>query len=393
MTTTLPPGVEIHGKQIRVYFPYDGDKCREPVPGDPTDSEAIKYAGNLVASVRHEIRAGAFDYAKYFPNSKRLKENRLEHYLDIWLDIKKNQTADSTYKGYAGIVERYIRPKWGLRQANQIDYIDIEHWISDELSPLASKTIKETIALLSQTYQLYQKRNPGAHNPTQGVKVRLPDRPDPEVWTREEIDTILSTPAHGGHVQELNLITFMLWAGPRVSEAIALAWEDVDLDAGVIYFKRARVRGPFKATKTRRSTREVELLQPALDALRDQYNRTAGQDPVTIEVTERDNRTIRTEKVRFVFHNSNTGQVHNSDSTLRDSFFKSQLKDAEVRYLGPGQCRHTFASQMLSAEMPLEWIAKQMGHASTAMLHKHYSKWIKADAYDMVARANERLKL
>ncbi|MEJ1398479.1 MAG: site-specific integrase, partial [Candidatus Sedimenticola sp. (ex Thyasira tokunagai)] len=210
---------------------------------------------------------------------------------------------------------------------------------------------------------------------------------------RKEIDTILATPAHGGHEQELNLITFMLWAGPRVSEAIALAWEDVDLDAGVIYFRRARVRGPFKATKTRRSTREVELLRPALDALRDQYSRTAGQDPVTIEVTERDNRTIRTEKVRFVFHNSNTGQVHNSDSTLRDSFFKSHLKDAEVRYLGPGQCRHTFACQMLSAEMPLEWIAKQMGHASTAMLHKHYSKWIKADAYDMVARANERLKL
>ena len=389
----MPKGVEIHRSRLRVYFTYNKEKCREPLPGlDPT-AENIAYAERVAAQINHEIRAGTFDYSHYFPNSRRLNDSRLNHYLDIWLDIKKHQTADSTYKGYSGIVERYIRPKWGHRQADQIDYIDIEHWISNELNIYASKTLKETVAILSQVYDLYKKRNPGAHNPTQGVKIRLPDHPDPEVWTRDEIDSITSAPAYNGHRQELNLITFMLWAGPRVSEAIALAWEDVDLDAGVIYFKRARVRGPFKATKTRRSTREVELLAPALAALQDQYNRTAKNEPVTIYVKERDNRTIRTEHVRFVFHNSNTDQVHNSDSTLRDSFFKSHLAEAGVRYLGPGQCRHTFASQMLSAEMPLEWIAKQLGHSSTAMLHKHYSIWIKSDAMDMVARANKRLKL
>jgi len=386
----MPNGIEIHGKTLRVYFTHEGNKCREPLNLAPTP-ENVAYAERMVAQVRHEIRAGTFNYSRYFPDSKRLKENTLDHYIDIWLDIKKQRTADSTYKGYAGIVERYIRPKFGIRQANQVDYINIEEWISNELAPLASKTIKETIALLSQVYILYQKRNPGAHNPTTGISVRLPDMPDPDVWTRKEIDTILSTPPHNGHQQELNLITFMFWAGPRVSEAIALAWEDIDLEAGVVYFKRARVRGPFKSTKTRRSTREVELLHPALQSIKNQHRLTAHLPPVTIQVKERDNRTIRTEKVRFVFHNSNTNQVHNSDSTLRDSFFKSQLEKAGVRYLGPGQCRHTFASQMLSAEMPIDWVAKQLGHGSTAMLHKHYSKWIKADAYDIVARANQRL--
>ncbi len=385
-------GVEIHGKKLRIYFPYEGEKCREPLDLEPTP-ENLTYAENMVKMIRHEIRASSFIYSKYFPNSKRLVKNRLNHYLDIWLEIKKERTADSTFNGYKGMVERYIRPKFGRRQANQIDYIDIERWMSNELQPLASKTIKETLAILSQVYSLYQKRNASAHNPTTGITVRLPDRPDPEVWTREEIDKILSTPAYNGNVQELDLIKFMMWTGPRVSEAIALTWEDVDLDAGTVVFRRARVRGPFKATKTRRSTREVELLRPALEALQDQHQRTASLPPVSIQVKERDNRTFRTEKVRFVFMNSFTGNAHNSDTTLRDGFLKSHLKSAGVRYLGIGQCRHTFASQMLSAEMPLDWIAKQLGHSSTAMIHKHYSKWIKADAYDMVARANERLKL
>lgn len=385
----LPPGVEIHGKRVRVYFPYDGQKCREPLPGEPTP-DTIAYAGRLVELIRHEINTGTFNYARHFPNSKRLKENTLNHYLDIWLEIKKQRTAASTYNGYEGMVQRYIKPKFGHRQADQVDYIDIENWISNDLDKLASKTIKETLAILSQVYDLYQKRNPGSHNPTTGINIRLPDMPDPEVWNRSEIDAILTTAPAVNMAQELNLFKFMLWTGPRVSEAIALAWEDVDLSAGVVHFKRARVRGPFKATKTRRSTREVELLGPALEALKAQQKLTAKLPPVSIDVTERDNRTIRTEKVRFVFHNSNTDRIHCSDRTLREAWI-AHLKKAGVRYLGLGQCRHTFASQMLSIEMPLEWVAKQLGHSSTAMLHKHYSKWIKADAYDMVARANKRL--
>lgn len=36
----------------------------------------------------------------------------------------------------------------------------------------------------------------------------------------------------------------MIWAGPRVSEAISLAWEDVaDLGKGIVRFQRSQVRG------------------------------------------------------------------------------------------------------------------------------------------------------
>lgn len=54
--------------------------------------------------------------------------------------------------------------------------------------------------------------------------------------------------------QEINLSQYMIWSGPRVSEAIALAWEDVDLAAGSVEIRRARVAGQYKVTKTRRST-------------------------------------------------------------------------------------------------------------------------------------------
>lgn len=102
-------------------------------------------------------------------------------------------------------------------------------------------------------------------------------------------------------MQKLNLTEFMIWSGPRWSEACLLAWEDVDLKTGTVQFRRAAVRRKVKATKTRRSTRKVELLKPAWEALRRQHKLTGGQKPIEVMVVGRDNRMIKRETIRPVF--------------------------------------------------------------------------------------------
>lgn len=78
-----------------------------------------------------------------------------------------------------------------------------------------------------------------------------------------------------------------------MSETIALAWEDVDLKQGTVIFRRSKVRGAYRVTKTRRSMRKVRLLEPAWDASRkiDALNR--NKKPETVDIVERDNKTVR----------------------------------------------------------------------------------------------------
>jgi len=38
--------------------------------------------------------------------------------------------------------------------------------------------------------------------------------------------------------------------------------------------------------------------------------------------------------------------------------------------------RSTYASQLLSRGIPLKWISRQLGHASTAMTERRYARWI-----------------
>jgi integrase len=240
-------------------------------------------------------------------------------------------------------------------------------------------------------YALYQTRNRNAWDPTRGVRIRLPDGDAPDPFTRDEIDAILRQPTR--MTQELNLIQFMIWAGPRVSEAIALAWEDVDLEAGVLRFRRARVRSEWKVTKTKRSTRVVELLSPALAALKAQEAITKDLNPIAVEVTERDNRTKRIERIRPVFLKTNTGKPHPTDFGLRARFFNTHLDRAGVRQRGPGQCRHTFVSQCLTAGVDIKWLCDQVGHTTPAMIYKTYGKWLRQDAKDTVARVERLLGL
>ena len=121
--------------------------------------------------------------------------------------------------------------------------------------------------------------------------------------------------------------------------------------------------------KTRGSVREVELLQSAIDAIKEQKANSYLIPAIEIRVTQEDNRTVRTEQWRPVWRNSLYGNAHNSDGAVRDRFWKHHLVLSKVRYRGPNHARHTFASQLLSTGMiSKDWIAQQMGHTSTKML-------------------------
>ena len=377
----MQKGVEIRKKSVRVYFYWQGQLCREPV-GPPTEKN-IQHAERLAQIIRYELDSDTFDYARHFPESPRVQQTTFGYYLDLLLSIKQSQLAYSSYRGDESKARVHIRPKWGAAQIEKIDHIHLQEWIQQDLAKLHNKTVREVVSIMRQTFDLYSTRNKRLWNPTQGIKIKLPDNPDPDPFTLDEIGKILSTPTK--RQQELALAKFMLWDGPRLSEALALCWEDVvSLEKGVIRYQRAMVRYRFKVTKTRRSTRTHTLLKPAREALQAQYHLTGQQPAIEVEVVDRDNKTIRKQKVRPVFLNSRSGQIHYGDQAFRDRFWETHLKKAGVRYRPPSQCRHTFISQMLSTgAVPLPWIANHVGHTTIDMIQRTYGKWMKQDGVDL----------
>lgn len=90
---------------------------------------SVANAERLVGIINYEIQAGTFSYARHFPDSPRVKSNTFGHYIDLWIDIKRNEMATSGFLAYVSKVENHVRPMWGHRQADQIDHLDLQTWV------------------------------------------------------------------------------------------------------------------------------------------------------------------------------------------------------------------------------------------------------------------------
>ena len=55
--------------------------------------------------------------------------------------------------------------------------------------------------------------------------------------------------------------------------------------------------------------------------------------------------------------------------------FKQVLHAAQLPAFDPYDLRHTFASLLLSGNVPLLYVSKQLGHAKSMTTLKHYAKW------------------
>jgi len=373
---------------------YRGQRCRETLRGlDPTKAN-IRYAEQKRASILYEIARGQFDYASHFPHSKRAgffsaarPDKPIGQALDEYLRVKQTTVATSTMRGYKSKADTHIRPKWDNRTFRTVAQSEIDEWIAVDLVGLKNKTINEVLVVFRALWQTAKKDKIITELPDIDNLATDIDPPDP--FTRAEIERIATTKT--ARRNEHHAIIFDIWSGLRASELIALGWDDIDLESWEIDVCRARVREQYKRPKTKAGRRTVELITPAIDILKRQKEITYMLPAITINVMQTDNKTIKKEKWRPVFINTNTGKPIPSDNYLRQWFFSYHLKKAKVRYRGPKHCRDTYASQMLTLGMPKEWIARQMGHASVRTLETRYAKWIKEDQLPLASMASKLL--
>ncbi|MGC9491103.1 tyrosine-type recombinase/integrase, partial [Vibrio genomosp. F10] len=76
----------------------------------------------------------------------------------------------------------------------------------------------------------------------------------------------------------------------------------------------------------------------------------------------------------FVFTNGK-GKPFNYAVVSRTIWYPT-LEKAKLRKRNPYQTRHTFATLLLASGESPEWIANQMGHTTTTMLFRVYSRYV-----------------
>lgn len=384
-------GIEKLSKSIRVWWVQDGKRHRETLWLLPTEKN-IEHAQQLAQLIELEIKTNKFDLARHFPQSSALQVNQFGHYIDIWIQKNQNNVAPSSWHSYLSHIKNHIRPYFGDMKPEKITADSVEDWLENYLYPkLANKTIREVITRFRKIWQYWARQQNNIHltDPSSTITIRLPDQEDIDPFTRHEIETILQFPT----TPELNnLWTCLLWSGLSMHELVALAVDDVDLKQGIIHVNRGFVRGTYRVTKTRRRKRSVQLLAVTAQALAMQINLVKDLSVHSINVLDRDNRTVRKHRVQWLWPTEDRTSHLNYDQVKNR--WRKHMEQSEIRYRGPNNGRHTYASQLLTTGVvTAEWLANQLGHGSTQMIHKHYGKFIRTDAPDHIAKLNSHLAL
>lgn len=398
--SALPDGVEIHGQQLRITFQLHGQRCREPLPGiSKITKSAITYADNKRKTILTEVREGRFDYAAHFPTSPKAllfsghggpNMNRtVAEGAATWLEVQDAMKAKSTSRNYR-YKSDHVLARWPTRRIVSITKTDIELFQAHLLNEgLSAKSVNDIFTVVRGVWSDAFHDGVIKTNPLERIKnIERDDEHDhADPFTREELALIeaVSTTRR----QDVNMIMFDCWAGLSVSELIALAVEDVDTENWTIRVQRARVGTEYKVPKESARIRTVELIDPAIHWLKRQLEQVRDTEATTIQVRQRDNIRIKDEHIRFLFLNDIGGQPWHAASLAR--WFAYHLKRASVRHRGPNQCRHTFASQAISSYVPLEWVARQLGHVDTGMVRKHYGRFIPADSRSMAGLVSQMM--
>lgn len=340
-----------------IDFTLNHERFRETVPA-PHNKTAAKRIEEQEAIYKMAITLNDKAIASRFPNSKIIQKAfdtgcnyTIHDYSNIWFKQKQRNWSHTTIRGYSQKYNSYIKPNWGDLPLSKFLPSMFYEWASEIL--LSGKSINEARNVLNQIFKCAFYDGVIDTNPVLRIERFKQEHIEPEPFTTKEIEKILN------HLETpyRQFYEFSFYTGLRVGELIAIRWQDIELERKVAHIRVNITFGREKEPKTPESRRTIELHDRALDALRDLI------------------KSKQTSEHR-VFMNPKTNCEYKNGDGLRKYVWKPALIFAGVKYRYPYQCRHTYASMMLTQGKNPMWVAKQMGHSDWGMIRRTYGRWI-----------------
>ena len=424
-------GVEIHGHRVRLSFPYNGSRKRE-VLAVPRTPRGIDSAFQKLQRCLTDIELNQFDYEKEFPRSKEGRTQRVKRLskmitveagIERWWAEEVPRFSKSGVSTIRSRIDKYIKPKWGKVDAAKITTGQLSTWIRDLMDGdyssvakdyeqgLARSTVSAIISYLRGMYKILinDDLTQITTNPCDGViypkeavnsnKVKIDAqgrvvRNDVDPFTFEELAAIEQAPTN--RIIEKHMWLFNCYAGMRISELMGLGLQDIDFENKTAIVRRAHI-GMFGPTKTGKE-RTIDLNDVALKHLRIALEARGEIEPMEIEVKEFKKNSFYTMTHYPILINSNTRRIFTSGAdSYAKQFFKRFIEGIEyekngakfkIRYRGPNNARHTFASTMITANIPYFWVMSQTGHEKIETFETHYATFIKENDRAMVSKVS-----
>lgn len=298
---------------------------------------------------------------------------------------ERSPTTESTYRG---ILARHVLPALGELRLREITTGRVDAMLGAVAKNAGNSTAKSSRTIISGVLGYAARRDAVTSKATRDTRA-IPTKPKktPRALTPEECTRWLGLLVSDEVAVERELVdltTFMLAVGCRIGETIAVQWEDVDLNKGVVRidWTVSRVKGKPLFRKKVKSTagfRTVVLPEFATEMLRrraaELYVVDTGALPAQEGHEELDlsgvdiPTAVKHLEGTPVFPGPNGG-LRDPSNTSRD--FREARGSEEFEWVTSHVFRKTAATIMDDAGLTARQIANVLGHARPSMTQDVY---------------------
>jgi integrase len=323
----LPPELRLNSSGKYYYdFWVSGVRYRQS-----TGTDNLTLAKQILSVRKTDILRGNYS----LPSKIR------KQFSDVWAIYISRQKQGKTTYGKT-LAAKYFLPVLGKKNIKNISHGDIVNYIADRAiqvmklpknkdkreSEISFREVNIEIATLSHFFNFCKQNKSVDGNPASGVK-KLNELARNKALSDDDIEKLISAATNK---LTKDLITFLIYTGCRVSEALNLKWADVDLNNGVI---------AIKGTKTK-------------------YDRYI---PISDKLNE-----------ILLLINNNADYVFNRSGKKISSFkksFSTACRNAGFKDLHIHDLRHVFASKMVMAGTSLYMTGELLGHRTPNMTKRY----------------------
>lgn len=219
---------------------------------------SYELAQETLKHIQYEVRNKTFNPSLYVRGDiiENLVENQIERwYKDKLSEVNKNVLAWSYVSKLRCYIDNYFLPYFKRRDVREIRNVHIKAFKRQLPDNLSAKYVRNILKALENFFNILLQDEVIEKKPVFSA-VALED--SVIKWcTREEQDAILNAipDRHRG------IFFFLSRQGLRPGEAMAVKWEDIDLQTGIIMVKRA-MSGRKIREKTKTKKIRPRLLHP-----------------------------------------------------------------------------------------------------------------------------------
>lgn len=334
------------------YIDYTGEKKQKKKRGFKLKKDAVNWEREFLLQMQGE------------------PDMTLNSLAELYLKDIKTRLKEITYDGHKHLLENRILPYLGNKPINLITPADIRNWQNTQISTGYSDAyLKRMNNLLVATFnfavRFYNlKDNPCRLAGSMGKRKRTKIT----FWTKEEYFKFI---ALVDDITKYTMFQTLYYTGMRIGELLALTYNDIDLDNGIIRinktvnFKGGKVN--VTSPKTPKSNREITIPQLLVNDLNNYIKR--------------------------IYDYKNTDRVFPYTKAILYNELKTKSEQAGLKKIRVHDFRHSHASLLIDMGINPLLISERLGHEKVETTLNTYSHLYPSRADELAEKLNKIVPL